>query len=95
MASLIYTAAVTVTTGATRILSSNKDAEYRAVVNGAAILYVGNSGVTTASGYTMAASTVLQWAGGDDRHSGMFSGELWGMVTTGTLVVRTMEAQSP
>lgn len=95
MAQILYTNAVTVTTGATRLLASNKDAEFRSIANGAAVLYIGGSGVTTATGYTMAASTVLTMAGGDDRHSGLYSGELWAIVTTGTLVVRTLEAQSP
>ena len=95
MAQLLYTNAVTVTTGATRLLASNKDAEFRSIANGAAILYIGAAAVTSGNGYSMAASTVLTMAGGDDRHSGIYSGELWGVVTTGTLVVRVLEAQSP
>ncbi len=52
-----------------------------------------SSGTATASPYTMVANAVLNFAGGDDRHSGMYSGALWGRVTTGTLTVRTLEAQ--
>ena len=94
MAQILYTNAVTVTTGATQILASNKDAEFRQITNGAAVLYLGgDSGVTTATGYIMAASATLTMAGGDDRHSGLYSGALWGRATTGTITVRTLEAQ--
>jgi hypothetical protein len=93
MASLLSAVAVTVTTGATRIFSSNNDAQYRAVQSGASTLYIGGAGVTTAQGYILTANTSIFFVAGDDRDSGMVAGEIWGMVTTGTNTTRTLEAQ--
>ena len=93
MARILTSAAVTVTTGATRLLASNQDAEYRAIGNGNATLYIGGAGVATASGFIMAANAVMTFQGADYLHSGLPNGEIWGIVTTGTLSVRTLEAQ--
>lgn len=83
----------TVTTGATKLFSSNLDAEVRGIAPGAGTLYIGNAGVTTTTGFPLTASVPLFFQGGDDRHSGLPNGEIWGIVTTGTLAVRTTEVQ--
>lgn len=88
-----FNGATTVTTGATKLFSSNLDAEMRGIAPGAGVLYIGGAGVTTANGFPLTASSPVFWQGGDDRHSGVPNGEIWGIVTTATLAVRTTEVQ--
>lgn len=90
-ARLFYTGVTTVTTGATKLFSANLDAELRSIAPGAATLFIGNAGVTTTAGLPLTASVPVFWQGGDDRHSGVPNGDIWGIVTTGTLAVRTAE----
>lgn len=90
-ARLFYTGVTTVTTGATKLFSANLDAEMRGISPGAGVLYIGNAAVTTGTGFPLTASSPVFWQGGDDRHSGVPNGEIYGIVTTGTLAVRTAE----
>ena len=92
--SFLATGATTVTTGATKIYSTNEDAEMRAINNGGTnTLFIGNSGVTSANGFPIAPAGTLQMTAGDFTHAGVYNGEMWAVVTTGTNAVRTMESQ--
>lgn len=86
-----YNGATTVTTGATKIFASNVDVEMRAISAGAGTLFIGGPGVTTTNGIVMAASSTVFFSGGDDRHSGVPNGDIYGIVTTGTNACRTSE----
>lgn len=96
-------AAVSVTTAATRLDTANETGGHRgssiaAYNNGSAIVYLGGSGVTTATGLPLAPgayfSTDLggtsdlpaETLAGSDDHEGVY-----GIVASGTVEVRTFE----
>lgn len=82
-------AAVSVTTSATRLdtgAANNPQGSAIGVYNnGASTVYLGGSGVTTATGFPLAAGTSLSV---DLKESGDV---LYGIVVSGTVEVRTLE----
>lgn len=82
----LATAEVSVTTTATVIAAANNGRQSLLIKNiGAATVYIGPSGVTTATGYPLDAGEVLELSGQ--------TGAVYGRVAAGTNLVRTLEEQ--
>jgi len=80
------TFAVTVTTSTTQILASNANRKSYAVV-GNADWYLGfSTGLTTTNGFKLAADQSYV-----DGGQGVYTGEVWGIVASGTADVRVIE----
>lgn len=91
MINQLLTTQAVVTTGATLILSQNQDAQGRYIRNGAAPTFIGKAGVTTTTGYLLPASVEFAMFAGSDVSRGVYCGDVWAIVTTGSQTVYTAE----
>jgi len=81
----ISAAQTSVTTSATLILAANRNARYRRIRAGAGNVLLGDAGVTTTTGYLLAANEVLE------MQACVLGGAIYGITTTSTSTVTTLE----